>query len=143
MGAKGTLIKKAFSHAPKAIGVAMPAYGAAIEYTSARQEGKNVVSSAMRAGMDFAIGEALGGPGYLLAMGVSALPNLAVNSYNAIDQMSRNMNSVNANTPFINSRFADTQQAYTMRQHGMQLAKASRYNLEQSLMGNEASHFKL
>ena len=41
--------------------------------------------------------------------------------------------------PFYNATFNDTQQAYTMRQAGMQLAENSKYNLQQSLMGNEAA----
>ena len=40
--------------------------------------------------------------------------------------------------PFSNSTFIDTQQTYTMRQAGMNLAKQSKYNIQQAMMGDEA-----
>ena len=46
---------------------------------------------------------------------------------------------------FINgcqTTFNDNQRAFTMRQAGMQLAKNSQYNLQQSLMGNEANYLR-
>ena len=57
--------------------------------------------------------------------------------------MSRSMNRGAINAPFSNATFVDTQQAYTMRQAGMQMAQASRYNLQQTLLGNEAQYMKL
>ena len=54
------------------------------------------------------------------------------------------MDRTNRHVPFANATFVDTKQAYTMRQAGMQLAEASKYNLQQSLLGNEAtSMYKL
>ena len=49
------------------------------------------------------------------------------------------MDRANRNIPFSNATFVDTKQAYTMRQAGMQLAQASKYNLQQAMLGNEAS----
>lgn len=141
MSAKGTMIKKAFSAGTKITGAVIPAYFAASEYSRSREAGNGVIGSAARAGMDYALGEALGWKYGLLSV-AQAVPSIAVTAYQAVDQMNRNMNAQNANTPFINTRFGDTQPAYTMRQYGMQMAKQSRYNLEQSLMGNEAQHFK-
>lgn len=143
MSAKGTIINKAFGaawkHAPTAI---IPTVGAISEFQTARDEGKGVIKSAIRAGTDFAVGEALGWWYVPLSM-ASAVPSMAVTGYNALSQINRQANSINQNTPFINNRFNDTQGAYTMRQQGMQLAKASKFNLEQTLMGNEASYFKM
>ena len=41
---------------------------------------------------------------------------------------------------FSGAQFADNQQLATMRQSGMEMAKMSQYNLQQTLMGNEANH---
>lgn len=142
MSAKGTILKKAFDNIGKASSVAVPAYFAVDEYKRARDEGKGVISSAVRGVTDFAIGEALGG-WYMPYMLATAVPSMAVTAYQTLDQANRQATLINQNTPFINNKFYDTQQAYTMRQQGMQLAKASKYNLEQTLMGNEASHFRL
>lgn len=142
MAAKGTIIKKAFNNITKAGGVAVPAYMAARQYNDSRESGKGVVSSIASAGMDFAVGEALGFWKSFGVAAVQAAPGLISNAYQAADRMSRQVDTQNANTPFMNSRFGDTQPAYTMRQYGMQLAKNSKYSLEQSLMGNEAQHFK-
>lgn len=147
MAAKGTIIKKMVQSAEKVnLGsalktAAVPAYFGVQEYNRSREAGKGVLGSAASAGVDFALSEALGMK-YMLFGLAQAAPSMAVGAYNTIDQMSRQMNSKSMNTPFIRSQFQDTQQAYTMRQYGMQLAKNSRYNLEQSLMGNEAQHFK-
>ena len=141
MAAKGVIIKKAFEMGGKATSVAVPAYFALGEYNRSREEGKGKIVSLGRAGMDFAVSEALGWKYPFVGL-AKALPSAAVNTYNTIDRMSRESSMVNGNTPFINSRFKDTQPAYTMRQYGMQLAQNSKYNLEQTLMGNEAQHFK-
>lgn len=122
-------------------GAVMPAFFAASEYNRSREAGKGVLSSAASAGVDFALSEALGWKYGVLAL-AQAAPALAVGAYNSVDQLSRQASTTNLNKPFANSHFRDTQPAYTMRQYGMQLAQNSRYSLEQTLMGNEAQHFK-
>lgn len=141
MSSKGTIIKKAFGAGAKISSAAMPIYFAASEYNRSRESGKGVLPSAARAGVDFAISEALGWK-YALVGLAQAAPTLAVGAYNSMDQISRQSSLSSANRPFANSHFRDTQPAYTMRQYGMQLAQNSRYSLEQTLMGNEAQHFK-
>ena len=54
--------------------------------------------------------------------------------------MTRQMNSVQRIQTFGEAEFMDTQQLATMRQAGMELAKMSQYNLQQSMMGNEAQY---
>ena len=56
--------------------------------------------------------------------------------------MQRSMNKTSRQTPFSNAQFRDYNQAFTMRQAGLQMAEASRYNLQQTLMGNEASYLR-
>ena len=50
------------------------------------------------------------------------------------------MNSAANNQVFGGAQFMDTQQLATMRQSGMEMAKMSQYNLQQTLMGNEATY---
>jgi hypothetical protein len=71
-----------------------------------------------------------------------ALPEAAVNGYEALGKLTRQMNQQGKQVPFVNAGFHDYNQAFTMRQAGMQMAQASQYNLQQSLMGNEAAYLQ-
>jgi hypothetical protein len=50
------------------------------------------------------------------------------------------MNSAANFQVFGGAEFHDTQQLATMRQSGMEMAKMAQYNLQQTLMGQEASY---
>ena len=50
------------------------------------------------------------------------------------------MNSAANFQVFGDAQFMDTQQLATMRQSGMEMAKMANYNLQQTLMGNEATY---
>lgn len=110
-----------------------------IDYKESRREGQGVLKSAAKAGINFAIGETLGMaaiPFYL----VGSLPSLAVKTVEGVNKMERQMNSVSRMQPFADTHFQDTQQLATMRQSGMEMAKMAQYNLQQTLMGAEATH---
>lgn len=110
------------------------------DYKDNRDAGKGVVSSAAKAGALFAAGEMLPGimfPGVMLA---SAIPKMAVGAIETTQKMTRQMNNMQRIQTFGESYFQDTQQLATMRQAGMELAKMSQYNLQQSIMGNEAQY---
>ena len=122
-----------------AFGVGLNIYQTVSDYKQSRLEGRGKISSAVGAVSSAVLFEAMG-PG--LALGVTAietLPTLAINAGLGLAQTARSMDKQNRNVPFANATFVDTKQAYTMRQAGMQLAQASKYNLQQSLLGNEAS----
>ena len=113
--------------------------GAVGDYKDARRKGHGVVSSAVRAGAQFAIGEVLG----LWAIPVMAakeLPGLVVKGADALYKENRKMNSMANFQAFGGAQFQDTQQLATMRQSGMEMAKMANYNLQQTLMGNEATY---
>lgn len=136
-------VKKGFgSLAGTAVSVGMPLFFGAQEYGRARQEGNGVIMSGARAVGDFAMSEMLGIPGYMALQLAPAIPKGIVGIGEGLNAMSRNMNRAAVAGPFSNARFNDTQKTYTMRQAGMQLAQASKYNLQQSLMGNEAQYMK-
>lgn len=135
---KMNFLEKAWNNKTWAL---MNAAFAVEEYNTNRAEGKGRIHSTVDAGAQFVTYELLGGALIPLQI-ASALPKGAVMGIEKLDEMSRQMNLVNRNLPFVNSRFYDTRQGYTMRQQGMALAKNSRYQLEQTLMGNEAQYLK-
>lgn len=136
------LTKKGSSLMGTAFSVGLPVYFGVNEYQTARSEGNGMLVSGARAIGDFAMGEMLGIGGYLALGATSGIVKGAAGAVQGLEAMSRNMNRAAVSGPFSNARFNDTQQSYTMRQAGMQLAQASKYNLQQTLMGNEAQYMK-
>jgi hypothetical protein len=114
--------------------------GAVSTYKSARREGHGVVSSTVRAGLDFAQGELLGFWGNLGVGLVKTIPSVAIAGTEMLYKESRRMNSAANAQVFGGAQFADNQQLATMRQSGMEMAKMANYNLQQTLMGNEATY---
>lgn len=121
------------------IALGMNAYGAISDYKNSRLEGNGKVGSAIYAAGNAIMFEAIGMKGMLAMGAISNAPNLILNGVTKANAVARSMDRASRNVPFNNATFVDSQQAYTMRQAGMQLAQASKYNLQQSLMGNEAS----
>lgn len=109
-------------------------------YKDNRREGRSVLSSAARAGVDFVLSETLGFGAYMALNLVKEVPDLAVKGAAALFKETRRMNSAARFSTFGDASFQDTQQLATMRQSGMELAKMSQYRLEQTLMGNEAKY---
>ena len=131
-------LKKIFNKRVLNIGLNMAF--AVSDYKDNRDAGKGVVSSVVKAGALFAAGEVLQGvmfPGVLLA---GAIPKMAVGAIETTQKMTRQMNNMQRIQTFGESYFQDTQQLATMRQAGMELAKMSQYNLQQSIMGNEEQY---
>ena len=111
--------------------------GAISDYKDARREGHGVVSSALKAGVNFAIEEALGNWS-LVYHGAKWLPKGIIQGTEALYKENRRMNSAANVQVFGGAQFQDTQQLATMRQSGMEMAKMAQYNLQQTLMGQEA-----
>ena len=109
------------------------------DYKDARRQGHGVISSVARAGTQFAMGELLG-IYYPLLMGAQALPGAIVKGSELLYKENRKMNSAANQQVFGGAQFQDTQQLATMRQSGMEMAKMAQYNLQQTLMGQEATH---
>ena len=109
------------------------------DYNEARNAGDGVVKSAAKAGAQFVAGEMLGAWMFPVML-AKQVPSIAVNTIEATRQMTRQMNSTSRIQTFGEAQFRDTQQLATMRQAGMEMAKMSQYNLQQSIMGNEAQY---
>ena len=123
-----------------AITIGSAALGAVNKYKESRAEGKGMVSSAARAGATAIAAEVMGPATAVAVMGARALGNAAVEAGDMLYKESRRMNSMSNFTPLGGVNFQDSQELATMRQSGMELAKMSQYNLEQTLMGAEAKH---
>ena len=82
----------------------------------------------------------LGWKGQLALMAVKAIPGAVVKGADMLYKENRRMNSAANQQAFGGAQFQDTQQLATMRQSGMEMAKMSQYNLQQTLMGNEATY---
>lgn len=113
--------------------------GGVADYKQSRLEGRGKITSAVTGVTNAVMYDALGISGMLTLGAIKYAPQLAVGGAMKMGQMARSMDRSARNVPFANSTFADSKQAFTMRQAGMQLAQASKYNLQQSLLGNEAA----
>ena len=87
---------------------------------------------------EFAALEMLGPISYFALEGAPALGSFAVNAYDTIDKYGRNLQRQQRNVPFQNATFLDSQQTYTMRQAGMNLARQGKYAQQAAMLGNEA-----
>lgn len=109
------------------------------DYNESRNSGDGVLKAGAKAGTLFVAGEMLGG-WMMPVMLAKQLPTLAVSGIEATQNITRKMNSTARIQTFGEAQFQDTRQLATMRQAGMELAKMSQYNLQQSIMGNEAQY---
>ena len=138
------ITKSAAEHAPslgKAINYGMTGYFGISAYNDARNEGKGRISAIGSGIMNVVLPEILGGGMYMALDFGSELPGLAVSGAQGLPRMAREQERVVRNqAPFQANTFVDSQQIYTMRQAGMALAEQSKYQLEQTIMGNEAQY---
>ena len=113
--------------------------GTISDYKDERKKGRGVVASAVTAGTKFAMYEALGLWAVPVAL-VSNAPGAIIKGADMLYKENRKMNSAANFQAFGGAQFMDTQQLATMRQSGMEMAKMANYNLQQTLMGNEATY---
>ena len=109
-------------------------------YKDARKQGKSVASSIASAAGTFVKGELLGFWGSLGWEVAKGIPKIAIKGAETLYKENRKMNSAANQQVFGDAQFQDTQQLATMRQSGMEMAKMAQYNLQQTLMGAEATH---
>lgn len=108
------------------------------DYKEGLKEGKTHLGAATDAAVSFVGMELLGVWGALGLGAAKGLTTLGVKGAKYAVESSRSMNNIQRFTPFADAQFQDNQQMATMRQSGMELAKMSQYNLQQTLMGTEA-----
>lgn len=122
----------------RAIGLGMSGLAFAHEYNQNRAQGDGVVKSAALGAGNAFIMDAIGMPAYL---GISAVGGAVKGAGFLVNEASaRSRDMSRANRAFSGVSFNDTQQAYTMRQSGMQNIQASEFNTKRALLGNEARY---
>ena len=109
------------------------------DFNEARDAGDGVIKAGVKAGAQFVAGEMLGGWMFPVML-AKQVPTMAISAIEGTQKITRQMNSTGRIQTFGEAQFQDTQQLATMRQAGMELAKMSQYNLQQSIMGNEAQY---
>jgi len=107
-------------------------------YSDARNNGSGVVGAIGSGVVDAALPDLIGMKKYFGFGALSMAPGAIVGAVESIGTASRSLARSGRGDPFQNAVFNDTQQAFTMRQAGMQLAERSKYNLQQTTLGNEA-----
>lgn len=112
----------------------------AMTYHDEREKGRGIAGSAASAIGTNIMMDIVGAPAYIGIQAAQALPKAVMGGALEVGKYARSLAMNGRNKPFINAHFNDSQQAYTMRQAGMSLAKASKYNLQQTMLGNEASY---
>lgn len=122
------------------LGAGMSAIGAISSYNGYRENGDGVAPAIIKSGAEFAFYEMLGFRGALALGAAKSIPKGLIAGGQKLDMMARDMQKQSIPLAFNNAMFNDTQNNYTMRQAGMKLAQASKFNLQQTIMGNEAQY---
>ena len=123
-----------------AIGAGLDAYQFFSTYNEKKQEGRSGAYSFISGLSSAYLTNIIGAKTFIGLSAVQNVPKLAVGGYETLSKQARSM-SMGLNQPFATSTFVDNPQIYTMRQAGMALAERSKYNLQQTIMGNEARYF--
>lgn len=139
---EGDIVERGLSKLKKAskLDIAMSSIGAISKYKDSRKQGRGVMSSVARAGVDFAASQLMGTGLYMGLAAFRAAPKALVTGAMYLQNEVRQMNTASRFRVFGDANFQDSDQLATMRQSGMEMAKMANYNLEQTLMGNEARY---
>ena len=128
-------------------------------YSDARARGDGFIPALGQAAIDFALPEVIGPWKYAGYHLVASAGGLALDTYEDLSQSVRQMNREGRNqTPFRNASFRDNERLekmrqsslklaqeaiygnFTQRQAGMQHSKRMRQEMNQTMLGNEASY---
>lgn len=121
------------------ISLGLNAYTSIADYKQQRLEGHGKVGSAISAVGNTLMFDAIGMKGMLALGALKHGPSMVLDGVLKANSVARSMDKSARMVPFNDATFVDSKQAFTMRQAGMQMAQASKYNLQQTLMGNEAA----
>ena len=112
-----------------------------MDYSDARDRGASVPGALAEGALGFILPELMGIVPYIGYQVASGVGSFAVGTYqNAQVQMRQLDRDARNQMPFRNYTFVDGPQIATMRQAGLALARRSKYELQQTVMGNEARY---
>lgn len=109
-------------------------------YQEKREEGNGILSSVAHGAMDTVLPLTMGVWPYMALQVASGLPSMAMAGVETYGRYKRQLGNLQRNHAFQTANFSDTEQAFTMRQAGMNIAKRSKYNIQQAMLGNEAKY---
>lgn len=109
-------------------------------YQDEREQGSSALSATASAGIDLALPMMMSAKKYIGLQILPELPGLALDTYTAAQKYRRQLARERNGQAFVNAKFEDSEQAYTMRQAGMAIAQRSKYNTQQAMLGNEAKY---
>jgi len=115
-------------------------WGATTTYQDEREQGASRLTAGAAAGMELALPMMMSAKKYMGLQAVTALPGAAIDAYTAAQKYRRQLARESNGQAFMNAKYSDTEQAFTMRQAGMAIAKRSQYNTQQAMLGNEAKY---
>lgn len=120
--------------------VATAAGAGYMSYNHARAEGDSVGGALAKATVDAFLIDIIGWKAYLGGALLMSVPKGAASAYEHMNTKAREIERAGMAGPFANSTFVDTEQAYTMRQAGLQMIENSRLNMKKATLGNEAQY---
>lgn len=109
-------------------------------YKSSREEGNSAVASLGKAGFDAVTGSLLSVKGNIALAALTALPEGIMEGKKMYTQYNNKLRTLARQNAFQSAQFNDTEQVHTMRQAGMAIAQRSKYNMQQAMLGHEASY---
>ena len=121
------------------LNIGLSTWSGVSSYKDARDQGQSQLGSMAKGIADGVLIDIIGWKLYFGGAALIGAPKLMVGAYEGLSQKSRSMSMANA-APFMGNSFIDTEQAYTMRQAGMQMAEQSQMNTKRALLGNEAQY---
>ena len=140
MSAQGSIGKFLLKNKGSVFNAGLGIWGANATFQDEKERGASTLSASASAGMELALPMMMTAKAYLGLQAVTELPNLAYEGALAAQRYRRHLAKESNGQAFMNAKFDDTEQAFTMRQAGMAIAKRSQYNTQQAMLGNEAKY---
>lgn len=138
MSAAGSVTKYLLKNKGSVVNGAIGVWGGMSTYQDEREQGAGALSAAASAGMDMALPMMMSFKKYMGLQAAMNLPGLAYDAYKTANDFRRQLGRENSGQAFANAKFNDSEQAFTMRQAAMAMAKRSQYNTQHAMLGNEA-----
>ncbi len=119
---------------------ATSAYAGISGFRDQRDKGAGMLGATAKGVSDAFLVDVIGFKAYVGAGLVMGTPKVAIKAVESMGQKARSLERGTSGAPFLNNTFIETEQTYTMREAGMQMAARSQMSTRKALMGNEAQY---
>ena len=142
MSAAGSVAKYLLKNKGTVLNGGIGVWSGMATYQDKREQGAGKLSAATSAGLDMALPMMMSFKKYMgLELAMNA-PGLAYDAYKAANDYRRQLGRENSGQAFVNAKFNDNAQIFTMRQAAMAMAERSKYNTQQMMLGREAKYMR-